>query len=58
MASESDVLVDSRETPDADALRANWLPALAGPFVVVLRAYLPRPELLEGRAEMPTVIRL
>ena len=25
-------------------------------FVVVLRAYLPRPELREGRAEMPTVV--
>ena len=35
--------------------RANWLPAPAGPFALVLRAYLPRPELLEGRFRLPPV---
>lgn len=37
------------------ALRANWLPAPAGPFALILRAYLPRPELLEGRFRLPPV---
>ena len=36
-------------------LLANWLPAPAGPFQISLRAYLPRPELREGRALMPVV---
>lgn len=37
------------------ALRANWLPAPAGPFTLVMRAYLPRPDLLEGRFRLPPV---
>lgn len=32
--------------PDPDG---NWLPVPAGPFYLALRAYLPRPDLLEGR---------
>ena len=35
---------------------ANWLPTPAGPFQISLRAYLPRQALLDGSAEMPTVI--
>lgn len=35
--------------------RANWLPAPAGPFSLVLRAYLPQAELLEGRFRLPPV---
>jgi len=27
----------------------NWLPAPPGPYHLILRAYLPRPELLDGR---------
>ncbi len=34
---------------------ANWLPAPAGPFALTMRAYLPRPELLEGRYRLPAV---
>jgi hypothetical protein len=44
------------ETPGNNALCSNWLPAPAGPFVIVLRAYLPRRELREGRAELPIVM--
>lgn len=40
--------------PGADK-RANWLPAPAGPFALVMRAYLPRPELLDGRFRLPPV---
>ena len=36
--------------------RANWLPAPAGSFVITLRAYLPRPELREWRAALPTIL--
>jgi hypothetical protein len=35
---------------------ANWLPApRSGPFSLFLRAYLPRPELLDGRFRLPAV---
>ena len=31
----------------------NWLPAPAGPFALFMRAYLPKPELLQGYYRMP-----
>lgn len=34
---------------------ANWLPAPAGPFALFMRAYLPKPELLDGRYRLPPV---
>ena len=34
----------------------NWLPApKAGPFAMILRAYLPKPELLNGRYRLPAI---
>ena len=33
--------------------RANWLPAPPDGFYLCLRAYLPRPELLDGRYRLP-----
>lgn len=45
----------SREAPIDPAARANWLPAPAGPLRLTLRAYWPRPELLDGRAPWPVV---
>ena len=47
----------AHEQPSDERARANWLPAPAGVFRVTLRAYLPRVELREGRAPMPTVMR-
>jgi hypothetical protein len=39
--------------PNSDA---NWLPAPAdGNFVLILRAYLPKPALIEGRYQVPAV---
>jgi hypothetical protein len=35
--------------------RSNWLPAPAGPFNLWLRAYLPRPELLNGSYRLPRI---
>lgn len=32
---------------------ANWLPAPAGPYTLLLRAYLAKPELLEGHYTIP-----
>ena len=34
---------------------SNWLPAPESPFALYMRAYLPRPELLEGRWRLPPV---
>ncbi|HUC66532.1 MAG TPA: DUF1254 domain-containing protein [Stellaceae bacterium] len=38
------------------AKRPNWLPAPArGPFALVLRAYLPQADLLDGRYRLPAI---
>ena len=34
---------------------ANWLPAPEGPFALFMRAYLPKPELLDGGYRFPPV---
>ena len=47
------ILIGSAD-PGGEA-RAGWLPAPAGPFALVMRAYLPRPELLDGRFRLPPV---
>ncbi len=39
------------------AKASNWLPAPAGPFVLSLRAYQPRPELLSGGYRVPALER-
>lgn len=33
----------------------NWLPAPAAPFALFMRAYLPKPELLQGYYRMPAL---
>jgi hypothetical protein len=50
-----DVWIGSHNPGDGRA--SNWLPAPAGPFALFMRAYLPRPELLEGRYRLPPVTR-
>ncbi|OWU83120.1 hypothetical protein ATO6_19860 [Oceanicola sp. 22II-s10i] len=35
------------------AREANWLPAPAGPYTLLLRAYFAKPDLLEGRYAIP-----
>lgn len=37
---------------------ANWLPAPDGPFYLVLRIYLPKPEVLEGKWKHPPLTRV
>lgn len=43
------------DAPRDPSLRANWLPAPAGAFVITLRAYLPRPELRAWQTPLPTI---
>jgi hypothetical protein len=38
---------------DLTCREGNWLPAPAEPFALFMRAYLPRPELLQGYYRMP-----
>lgn len=37
-------------------LAANWLPAPRGPFMTSFRAYLPRPEMRDGRWTPPPIV--
>ena len=34
---------------------SNWLPAPAGPCTMTLRAYLPKPEVLNGSYRLPRI---
>jgi hypothetical protein len=51
-----DIVVQHAE-PAGAADRANWLPAPAGPFRLMLRAYLPSEALRQGSAPLPRVER-
>ncbi len=43
-----------QHAPPLDATaRANWLPAPEDGFFLCLRAYLPKPELVDGRYQLP-----
>jgi hypothetical protein len=46
-----------KDSPGA-ALESNWLPAPAGPFYAVLRIYLPKTEVLDGRWQQPAMHRM
>jgi hypothetical protein len=46
-----------RESPGAER-EANWLPAPAGPFVVFMRLYWPKPEALDGTWARPKMERV
>ncbi len=41
-------------SPDADK-ESNWLPAPSGSFNMVLRTYLPQPQILNGTWQLPIV---
>jgi hypothetical protein len=44
------------ESPGADG-EANWLPAPAGPFFMVMRLYWPKQEALDGKWKAPPLAR-
>src|SRR3954447_9662054 len=50
-----DVLVQSR--PPTEAAR-NWLPTPTGRFKLMLRAYLPGAAIVDGRYELPPVVKV
>ncbi len=49
--------IDIRHDSPGTERESNWLPAPAGPFALVLRAYVPKPELLDGRYRLPALER-
>lgn len=56
-ADGSVTIVLQKDSPGA-ALESNWLPAPAGPFYAVLRIYLPKAEVLDGRWKQPAMHRV
>jgi hypothetical protein len=45
------------DSPGKDK-EANWLPAPKAPFMLAMRYYFPKPELLEGAWKSPAVVRV
>lgn len=45
------------EAPADDDAKANWLPAPAGAFCLAFRGYVPQRPLVEGRYQLPEVVR-
>jgi hypothetical protein len=50
-----DVLIQKESPRD---FTANWLPAPEGKCALMMRAYLPRPDMLDGRFRYPGIERL
>lgn len=48
-----DIWIGSERPPTGDA---NWLPAPAAPFALFMRAYLGKPELIDGGYRLPPVV--
>lgn len=46
-----------KDSPGAE-LESNWLPAPDGPFYLILRLYMPRPEALDGTWKQPPLKRI
>jgi hypothetical protein len=45
------------DSPGKDK-EANWLPAPKAPFMLAMRYYLPKPELISGAWKSPDVFRV
>ena len=51
------ITLQLQNKPPEPAREPNWLPAPAGPFSVVMRLYLPRPEVVSGDWVAPAITR-
>jgi hypothetical protein len=52
------VISHAPPAPGPDGRTPNWLPSPEGPFVLMFRLYLPRPEVLAGDYRYPPVERI
>jgi len=50
-------LIIQHDSPGKEK-ESNWLPTPSGPFKVVMRLYLPEPEVLEHRWKQPPLERV
>ncbi|WP_439532084.1 DUF1214 domain-containing protein [Polymorphobacter sp.] len=50
----TEIFIQARQ-PEGERV-VNWLPAPAGPFTLVFRAYLPQSEMLDGSFRLPAPI--
>ncbi len=50
-----DIYIQRQNPPGKES---NWLPAPEGDFNLILRLYLPKPEVLEGKYKYPPIKRL
>ena len=57
MTSKSHRSDDASRVTIPAAIRANWLPALADQFCLVIRAYFPTTSILENIYQFPDVVR-
>ena len=46
------------EAPQDAMRKANWLPAPDGPFFMILRAYWPDGDMLDGTWKQPAAVRV
>jgi hypothetical protein len=53
MGKDGSLTLNVSHEPPAPEMRANWLPAPAGPYVVVARLYGPKQEAIDGRWKLP-----
>ena len=51
-------IVLAHTEPDSLGHRANWLPVPEGDFVLLLRLYLPRDEVVDGDYPLPRIERI
>ncbi|WP_052391788.1 DUF1254 domain-containing protein [Paraburkholderia bannensis] len=49
-------LLVQNESPGKDQ-ESNWLPAPKGPFSLIMRLYLPKPEALQGKWKAPPLVQ-
>ena len=47
-----------KDAPADPSRKSNWLPTLAEPFNLIMRIYLPKAEVLDGRWSAPSVTAL
>ncbi|HEY0647434.1 DUF1214 domain-containing protein, partial [Phenylobacterium sp.] len=58
LKTKSDGSIDLRIQHARPSEAANWLPAPDGPFYLVVRSYLPKPEMISGGWRPEPVFRL